>query len=142
MDRDEPMTEPHGDFVGRVCSVFDPVARIVDSLTHVDGNTVGIDSNVAGSLSVLTRPAPDIAEHPPVQFDQELRIEDVAPAQICPAQCHSDIDLFSFVEFVRQRNKDGMSCSRSSKLSGVFASSPKSESRSGMRIRLFIPEPS
>ena len=66
MNFNKAMAEPNGDFVRRIRSVFNPVPRIVDGLLHVRRDPVPIDTDIAGSLPVLPRPTPYIAEHPTV----------------------------------------------------------------------------
>src|SRR5580704_16359540 len=47
MNENEAMTESHGDFVGGIGGVFNPVLRIVDGLLDVWGDPVRIDADIA-----------------------------------------------------------------------------------------------
>lgn len=85
MNRDKAMTEPNGDFVGRIGGVLDPVLRIADSLLHVWADPVRLHSDVAGSRAIFSRPTPDVAKHSSVQCAEKITIEDVAFASIGPA---------------------------------------------------------
>jgi len=81
MNSNEAMAEPHGNFVRRIGVVLNPVARVVDGLLYVHGDPVRIDADIAGSRTILPRPTPYVAEHLPVQFAQNLPIENIAAAR-------------------------------------------------------------
>lgn len=100
MNRDETMAESNGDFVGLICGVFDPVARIADRLLHVRGDPVSVDADISGTRSIVPRPTPHVAKHTSVKFSQKPMIEYVAFASVGPIQRRADIDLFGFIQFV------------------------------------------
>jgi hypothetical protein len=84
MNCDKAVTEAHGDFVGRIRRVLDPVSGVVDSLLNVRGDPIGLDADIACACTILPRPAPYVAEHPLVQFAQKITIENITFARTGP----------------------------------------------------------
>ena len=103
----EAITEAHGDFVGLMGCMLDPIPRIVDGLLHVRRNSVRIHTDILCGCTIAPGPTPYIVEHPPVQLAQNLSIENIAPARVRPLQGSADIDLLGFVQLVSQRDVGG-----------------------------------
>jgi len=100
----EPMAEPHGNFVRRICVVFNPISRVVDGVLHVWANSVRFDADIAVGRPVLPGPTPYVAEHSPMQLAQKLPIKDITLARLGPALSVADIGLLSFVQLMSQRD--------------------------------------
>ena len=93
MNLNEPMAEPHGNFVRRICVVFNPISRVVDGVLHVWANSVRFDADIAVGRPVLPGPTPYVAEHSPMQLAQKLPIKDITLARLGPALSVADIGL-------------------------------------------------
>ena len=104
MNLNEPMAEPHGNFVRRICVVFNPISRVVDGVLHVWANSVRFDADIAVGRPVLPGPTPYVAEHSPMQLAQKLPIKDITLARLGPALSVADIGLLSFVQLMSQRD--------------------------------------
>ena len=98
------MAEPHGNFVRRICVVFNPISRIVDGVLYVRANSVRFDADIALGRPVLPGPTPYVTEHSPMQLTQKLPIENITPARLGPTLSVADIGLLGFVQFMSQRD--------------------------------------
>ena len=130
MDRHEAMTTPHGDFISGIRPVLNPVFRIVDCMLDVHRDSVCLDADVARSRPILSGPAPHVIEHATMEISQKALIEEIVLTPGCPPNGRGNMVMY-----------EGMSPSRSSIASGVFASSSRAKSWSAMDV-LLIPETS
>ena len=73
VDEDEAVVKAHGDFVGRVGVVRDPISDVVEELTKVRFDMPRLDADIARRRAVFARPCPYGLEHPPVEPPQKSR---------------------------------------------------------------------
>ena len=98
MDRNKPVMETHCQFIGLVTAMFDPVARVVNSLSEVWLYLKGLDAEIAFRRAVLSRPSPDLIEHAAMQAPQESLSENIVPTVEGPAVRCANVLLFEFVQ--------------------------------------------
>ena len=67
MDEHETMMKSHGQFIGRVGLVLDPITGIVQDLSELGLNPIAFDADVAFGLPVDARPRPNVIEHAPMK---------------------------------------------------------------------------
>ncbi len=105
MNGDQLVAEPDRDAIGWVGFILRPEPDIIYQFTHLGGNPVGINPDVARALAIFARPFPDLPEHLFVQFLQERIIEYIGFALSSkPAARFGNVDLLGFVQFAAQRD--------------------------------------
>ncbi len=87
--------------------MLDPIARIAEELRKIDGDAVSRDPDVALGRAISPGPAPDLAEHPLVQAEQEAFVQNLAPPVEHPTVGSEHALLLGLVEFVAKRDVGG-----------------------------------
>ena len=93
----QPVMETHRDLIRRISVVRYPGFGIVQQLAQGDWNFPVVYPDVAFGGPELSRPAPDVAEHPPVQVPDEFLAQQIAAAAECPPVGARDVLLLRFV---------------------------------------------
>jgi hypothetical protein len=107
MGSDEPVMKSRSDFIWLICLVFNPVAAIIEKLSQVRRDTIGINADVLAGCPVLSGPAPNIAVHPLVHVLQKLLIQHITLARKRLLLRFADIGLFRLVELTPQGDIGG-----------------------------------
>src|ERR1700678_2036121 len=96
------MVNPDSEFVRWVSVVVNPIANVIQELSHLCLDSVALDANVALGGSVSTGPTPHMIEHPAMQAAQESFIDNIALSAKGPLVGFQDVLLLKLVEFVAQ----------------------------------------
>jgi hypothetical protein len=107
MDRDYPVAEPDGCLILVEHPVLNPVSAVVEELLYLGANLTFIHSKVLVRCPKLSRPLPDIPEHPLMQFHQKILGQYLAEVGLSlhrPFDGLLDAKLFEFVELASGRD--------------------------------------
>jgi hypothetical protein len=94
MYEDGAVTEAHGNFIRRAGLVVYRTPGLIDRSPHPGLDEAGRNADVALCPAMLSRPAPDVGEHPATEIEQEPVVQDLAPLPEGPPvslQQHSSV---------------------------------------------------
>ena len=78
------MMEAHGDFIGRIGLVLNPVADVIKQLPDIRLDAEGRNAEITIGGAISAGPSPDFMEHAAMQPAQERLSEHIASPLECP----------------------------------------------------------
>ena len=99
VNRDQPVMQTDGNFVGRECRVFNPVSSVVKSRSQFDGDPHRFDADVPLGSAQLAGPCPDVTEEAFVKLPKECLLKQVSAANAPgPDRARCNVRLFRRVQ--------------------------------------------